>query len=109
MGEKRKKKKSHTQPVVINISVKLGLCLAWKTWSFTCFSNIFLSTVQLVHGNWDDSQYATIANLLYNSKNLTLPLASPVYSYIASLFSEELHAYEMNEKSYLGGTRLCTE
>lgn len=98
-GEKREK--TPTQPVVINISVKLGRCLNWKTWSFTYFSHIFLSAIQLVHGDRDVSQCATIANLLYNLKNLTLPLASPFYSCIALLFSEEQCIYEVNEKSHL--------
>lgn len=97
----KKKKKKPTQPVVIDISIKLGWCLNWKTWSFTYFSHIFLSAIQLVHGDCDVSQCATVANLLYNLKNLTLPLASPFYSCIALLFSEDRYTYETNEKSYL--------
>lgn len=100
-GGKKKKKKTPTQPVVIDISIKLGRCLNWKTWSFTYFSHIFLSAIQLVHGDCDVSQCATAANLLYNLKNLTLPLASPFYSCIALLFSEDRYTYETNEKSYL--------
>lgn len=97
----RKKKKTTTQAVVINISVKLGWCLNWKTWSFTYFSYIFLSAIQLVHGDRDVSQCATIANLLNNLKNSTLPLASPFYSCIALLFSEKWYTCETNEKAYL--------